>query len=197
MRASSSFFKTKLIKMFITQTLKNMYEDHLPPSMEQNQYYDRYLSFKVYSEATSIDSLIMENNVISIIITKSETKQEKYFVCKRCKEGQNCVLYEVKFCDSDGFNKCGVWYAPITIESSPAFNRLDRGSINEMACDYAILCPCISSIPELKSCYTAFTKNWQYRIRSSSCSHSMISYNFVITTINDYEESVNQTFVSH
>ena len=132
--------------MYITQTLKNMYKDHAPPCMEQSQCYDRYLSFKVYSEALSIDSLIQENNVISIIITKCASNQEKYFVSKRCKEGQKCVLHEIKFCDADGFNKCGVWYAPITIEGSPDNKSLDRGSINEMASDFAILCPCISSI---------------------------------------------------
>ena len=197
MRASSSFCKTKLNKMYVTQTLRNMYDDHVPTSMEQNASYDRYLSFKVYSDSTSLDSLVLDNNVISIIIIKSESNDEKYMICKRVKEGQRCKLYEVQFQDSDGFNKCGVWYAPICIKNQPSSHTYDRGTINEMACDYAILCPCISLISELKTCYTLFTKNWQYRIRPSECIHSMMSYDFVFSIINNYVRNINRTFVSH
>ena len=190
MRSSSSFCKAKLKKMYTTQTLKNMYEDHSPPTMAQSIKNDRYSSFKVYPESRSLTSLIEENDVLSVIVTKSEQNEEDYFICKRIKESSLCQLFKVAFDDKSGFNKCGLWYAPLHIDSVPLSNTYDRGFINEMACDFAILCPCISSVPDLKSCYTLFSKNWQYRTSSFSSDYPTFSYNFILSIFN--ENSTNR-----
>ena len=67
--------------MNITQTLKYIYEDHAPPTMPQSPSYNRYLSFKVYPESMSLASSVLENDVLSVIVTKSERNEEYYFIC--------------------------------------------------------------------------------------------------------------------
>ena len=122
--------------------------------------------------------------------------KKSIFICQRVKDSYRCQLFSISFDNKSGFNKCGLWYAPINIESVPLPETYDRGSINEMACDYAILCPCISSVPELKCYYTSFSKKWQYRTKSSSSTYPMMSNNFILSLIDENTTNSYDAFSS-
>ena len=178
-RSSSSYYKTKLHRMYVTQSLQNMHDDHSIALSDNTTQYDRYLSFKVYSDKLNLDTLIVQRNTISVVLTTTMSSFPQYYVCQRDSHTKRCKLFTVKFEDVNGFNKCGLWYAPITISTSPLPEKYTRHSINEMASDYGILCPCITSDPNLKCCYTAFSKNWKYRIMSNKHSLPVLSYDFI------------------
>ena len=179
MRSSSLYYKTKLTRMYITQSLQNLQDDHMDPELLQETKYDRILSFKVYSHNVDFDALISDRKVFSIIVMQSQSQDLQYLLCKRLQQSKLCQLIPVQFQDNLGFNKCGLWYAPLSFDDTVPLTNLSRARVNKMATDYAVLCPCISSVDDLNICYTVFTRNWKYRIAPNILSHPTLSFNFI------------------
>ena len=92
-----------------------------------------------------------------------------------------CTLHEIMFHDKDGFNKCGLWYAPLTISMTTDDRLYSQEDVYDMSIDFAILCPCISKYPSLKNCYTAITKEWNYRTNTGLHVPPEVSLNFFST----------------
>ena len=179
-RYSASYYKTKLHRIYVTQSLQTMHDDHTSMLSEDSIQYDRFLSFKVYSDKLNLDTLITQNDAISVVMKINNDNEVNYYICKRNPASRTCKLYCINFDDNDGFNKCGLWYAPISISTECLPEQYTRDRINNMLSDYAILAPCISSEPTLRSCYTVFSKKWQYRIMRNQHQSPKLSHDFIL-----------------
>lgn len=174
--------------MYITQSLQNLHDDHMDPDLLQETKYDRFLSFKVYSYDTCLNDLLSKRNVISLIVTANNSQDPQFLLCKRLHKSKMCELISVTFKDNEGFNKCGIWYAPSSFNDSPNVTNISRGEVDNMATDYAVLCPCISHVDELNICYTILTRNWKYRIAPNCLSYPILSFSFIEGIIKDNEK---------
>ena len=191
-RYSSSYYKTKLHRMYVTQSLQNMHDDHTLLLSEDVTRYDRFSSFKVYGDKIQISTLASEHQAVSVVMIHDKENALNYYVCQRIPSTKTCKLYCVNFVDQDGFNKCGLWYAPISISTECLPEQFTRDQINNMLYDYAILCPCISSEPILQKCYTAFSKKWQYRIMRNQHQLPELSYDFILHIYDNHQKKQTQ-----
>ena len=190
MRATSSFYRRKLNRMYISQTIERLNKDTTEHfALQENIYqerpsYERYLSFKVYSSRIDLKAFILHKNVLSTILVKDDLDQEQHFVVTKNATSANYSLFQIVFRDEEGFNKCGMWYAPIKIiiDSELEYSTLDL--INDMVLDYALLCPCISKHTSLSCCYTAITKEWRYRNEDGIHNLPTISKQFTRSILN-------------
>ena len=187
-RSTSSFYKTKLHHMYVTQSLKNLSEDGAneigkeDPKYITRRTYERYLSFKIYSEHKDLLNHLDNHDILSTIIIKRDTT-EIHYVCQKGETKERYVIIPIRFCDEDGFNKCGMWYAPIMILKNNTLGTFTKKELNDMAHDFGLLCPCISKYPSLRACYTAFTKDWYYRTNLGSHELPVLSKEFFLNTI--------------
>ena len=167
--------------MYIEQSLKNLNDDS-NFSKTSDEYcegevsYARYLSFKVYSDK---DRLFLDDNlpkVISSLYMKINSNDGRYFICKR-KTGENKLsLYLVTFDDEEGFNKLGLWYAPVTIQPFNENNHFSQNEVDTLAIDYCLLFQCLTKYPLLRNCYTVITKSWKYRTNKDELTFPMLSH---------------------
>ena len=93
-------------------------------------------------------------------------------------------MYQVSFKDNDGFNKCGMWYAPMEIAVANIDNELSQEEIENKCEDYALLCPCISLEDSLNECYTVVFKSWKYRFPSKTRATPELSMQMFLSTLN-------------
>ena len=192
-RYSSSYYKTKLHRMYVTQSLQNMHDDHTSMVTEDSIQYDRFLSFKVYSDKQNLDTLITEHDAISAVIIENDNKMPIYYICKRIPASGTCQLHRINFADEEGFNKCGLWYAPISISTECLPGQYSRDKISDMLSDYAIAAPCISSEPTLRCCYTVFSKQWQYRIMRNQHQSPKLSHEFILHIYDSHQRQRTYT----
>ena len=120
MRYTASFFKTKLTHMYVSQTLRTINSeliDEFPndSSHPTEQHYERYSSFKVYSFYEDIEQLVSYGKALSVVYMSLNNNNRKFYICQRTQNANQCMLYEISFIEEYGFNKCGIWYAPIEI----------------------------------------------------------------------------------
>ena len=187
MRYTASYYKTKLKQMFIVQTLKQMEENFSLFDSEEEQHimnpttYDRYGSFKVYSHTTDLISTIEKKSILSCIVMTSALTGNNIYICQKNVQSSSCRLHTVVFDDDNGFNKCGMWYAPITIIRSKAYTNVRKMEIQSMSTDFGILCPCISKNNAYNNCYAMFTKEWKYRSKFGSISFAALSSNLFLS----------------
>ena len=119
MRSTSSFYKTKLKQMFILQTLKQIEENLILYDLAEEQHnfnskpYDRYSSFKVYSHNIDLQSYIENQSILSAIVITSPLEGNLFYLCQKIPSSPKSKLHRIEFDDNNGFNKCGMWYAPI------------------------------------------------------------------------------------
>ena len=177
MRSTTSYYKTKLNHMYVSQTLKIITEDqdskYVPNASHQ---YSKFSSFKIYSVHDVLGQMISFRQVISAVFLKYNSVVSKLYICQR-NNPRTCLLYLITFNDEEGFNKCGIWYAPIEITVANVDDELTQKQINNLASDYAILCPCVSDDPYLSTCYSVLYKSWKYRNRNRTQSFPYLSKN--------------------
>ena len=116
--------------------------------------------------------MIAFRQVISAVSLKYNSSENKLYVCQRNKP-RTCLLYLITFNDDEGFNKCGIWHAPVEITVANVNDELSQHQINNLCEDYAI----VSSDPYLSSCYSVLYKSWKYRDKKSSKSFPYLSNN--------------------
>lgn len=106
--------------MYVSQTLKTMHSeltDQFPnrSTYPNEQHYERYSSLKVYSYAEDIEQLVSYGKVLSVVYLSLNSNKPKFYICQRSQHANKCILFKIDFLDETGFNKCGIWYAPIEI----------------------------------------------------------------------------------
>ena len=190
-RQTSSYYKTKLTYMYVNETLdtiNNEILEHLPHTSQYNMHreYEKYSAFKTYSSSDDISLMASSGKVISVLYLSLNSKANKFYVCQRALSPRTCMLHEISFQDNFGFNKCGIWYAPIrlipVVAEGYSFSQRD---VNSMADDYGILCPCISKSETLRLAYTVICQSWKYRSRHNELIHPSLSTNLFCSTIQD------------
>lgn len=172
-RSTSSFYKTKLQKMYIAQTLQNISEEMNDDNTSENRRYERYSSFVMYSHTQEIADLIVNKNVLSGIVIDHEFVRDKFYICQRMRDSNFCAMHEIVFDDEEGFNKCGIWYAPIEVKESASHMEMTKAKIENIVIDYVLLLPCISEHEDLNRCYTVLCKSWKTRTTASKLSFPM------------------------
>ena len=175
MRSTSSYYKTKLNHMYVSQTLQNMTEQDVPQLNPNDQPVKHRLhSFKIYSVHDVVSQMILFNQAVSAVLLTYHSREPKLYICQR-NNPRTCLLYLITFKDHEGFNKCGMWYAPIEVTIANVDDELTQNEIEQKSIDFAILCPCVSDDSNLNSCYTVFYKSWKLRSRKYSQSFPYIS----------------------
>ena len=182
-RSTSSFYKTKLQKMYIAQTMQNIHDDMMDDEISNVQTYERYSAFVMYSYSQDISDLISDMNVLSGIVIEHESARDKFYICQRMRDSDFCAMHEIKFDDEEGFNKCGIWYTPIEIKDSPSYVEMSKEKIQNLVIDYVLLLPCISEHEILNRCYTVLSRSWKARTTASKLAFPSISFDFVSETI--------------
>ena len=190
-RQTSSYFKTKLTYLYVSETLDTINKEiasYVPPiqTSTSGQEYQKHSDFKTYSSNVNISSLISSGKVISVLYLSVGSKRSKFYICQRSATPRSCILFEVRFVDNDGFNKCGMWYAPIEVNIVNEGNTFTPMEIDEMAEDYAILCPCISNNVSLQKYYAIICKSWKYRDKFDDLRLPSLSINLFKGTIQGY-----------
>ena len=181
MRSTSSYFKTKLTHMYVSQTLKSVESKFI--DKEEDNKVKRYYSFKTYSAIDNIHEIIEQKHCISAVYMKYNSESDSIFICQR-NSPRHCLIFKVSFKDNDGFNKCGLWYAPIEISVANIGNEITQKDIQSRCVDYVLLCPCISADDSLNECYTVIFKSWRYRYVSGIESVPELSKNMFLSTLN-------------
>ena len=151
-----------------------------------NREYEKHSSFKTYSVHDNVMTLLASNNVISVVYLSYAQQAPRFYICQRTKDPKICVLFEIKFFDNDGFNKCGMWYAPIETFPVTGGEALTQHDIHLMADDFAILCPCIASNKHLQTYYTVICRSWKYRNKYNELTSPSLSEYFFESTIDNY-----------
>ena len=169
MRSTTSYYRTKLNHMYVSQTLKNMTMED-----DRRMVKTKYSSFKVYSVHDVLSQMITFQQVLSAVLMPYEALEGKLYICQR-NNPRTCLLYLVTFNDDNGFNKCGVWYAPMEITVANVDDELSQEQIQRRSIDFAILCPCLSDDSDLRTCYAVLYKNWKYRSRHGTQSFPKLS----------------------
>ena len=182
-RLTSSFYKTKLKKMYIAQILQNINDDLKDDDIEVHPKYERHSSFVMYSYSLKIANLVSNRNVISGIVIDHESVRDKFYICQRKRETNFCIMHEILFNDEEGFNKCGVWYAPIEVRISTSDAEMTKAKINNIVVDYVLLLPCISDHEDLNCCYTVISREWKTRTTASKLTFPLLSFDFLSYTI--------------
>ena len=167
-RHTSSYFKTKVTHMYINETLDTMIKqindcgahEHDQSNCSTNE---RYSSFRTYKASDDIEELILSGNVISAIYLSYNDHTQQFYICQRSNIPYRCYLFKVSFIDDLGFNKCGMWYAPVEVAIVNVGMELSQNEIKDMAIDYGILCPCLSNNRSMRKSYTVVCKSWKYR----------------------------------
>ena len=149
-RHTTSYFKTKLKHMYVNETLDTILQElRTNGIMQSNPYttseYERYSAFKVYRQSDDIDCLLSSGNVISVVYLSLNSRPNGFYICKRCDVPYRCLLFKVSFLDDVGFNKCGIWYAPVQIAVANVGKEMTQSEISILASDYAIMCPCVTN----------------------------------------------------
>ena len=188
MRQTSSFFKTKLTYMYVNETLDTINKDiiaHVPQFgvSSSNHVYEKHSDFKTYSSTENITLLSSKNVAISVLYISLNLQRNKFYICQRSSVPKRCILYEVIFVDDEGFNKCGLWYAPIAVKAINNGQSYTQDEVSDMTDDFAILCPCISEINAMKMSFTLICKSWKYRNKHNELSYPSLSKHFFSTTI--------------
>ena len=162
--------------MYVSQTLKYMTEEKISKEsgMCNEQETNRFNSFKIYSVHDVMNQMIHFQEVLSAVVLKYNSPFKKLYICQR-NNPRTCLLYLVTFRDSEGFNKCGMWYAPLEISIANVNDELSQEQIHNLSSDFAILIPCVSHNSDLKSCYSVIFKSWTYRNRNNDNSLPRIS----------------------
>ena len=175
MRSTTSFYKTKLNHMYVSQTLKNLTEeDASKQTIKDASLNNRLHSFKIYSVHDVLSQMIIFNQPMSAVLMTYNSTEPKLYICQR-NQPRTCLLFLVTFNDNDGFNKCGMWYAPLEITVANIDNELFPIDIKKKAIDYAILCPCVNDDLNLNSCYAVIYKSWKSRSRTELQSFPYLS----------------------
>ena len=174
--------------MYVSQTLDQINaeltsefpnEDNHPCQ----QLYERYSSFKVYSVSDDIEQLVVYGKVISVVYMSLDYDKPSFFICQHSSIPKTCVTFKVKFLDDFGFNKCGVWYAPIEISLSTEGEQMTQEDINNSSSLYGILCPCVSRSLHLRHSYAVICNNWKYRDKHNVISLPEVSMNLFLSTL--------------
>ena len=190
MRLTSSFYKKKLQRMYTTQTLQNICDDNDHEDSRQVPSYDRFLSFRVYSYNDVLESFVTDRHVISVIVLDLKNRKDEIFICQRSRKSNNIKLHHIAFDDKEGFNKCGLWYAPFQFEISSDAVEYTKNEIDTMVVDYALMLPCMSCHDFLSCCYAVISREWKTRTTASKLSLPMLSYDFVSSTIDRHAKKL-------
>ena len=182
-RQTSSYFKTKLTRMYVSETLDSINTALKGYDAEDNQCsprneYNRYSSFKTYSTYDNIEDFISTGKVISVVYLSLRNKAPRFYICQHNDIPKKYSLFQVSFQDDVGFNKCGLWYAPIETAIANVNAEMTQEEINCIAEDYAILCPCLTRNEQLQLSYTVICKSWKYRNKYNVLSLPDVSVNF-------------------
>ena len=188
-RQTPSYFSKKLTYMYVNETLDTINKDilaHVPEihTSNTNQEYDKHSSFKTYSASDDINALVSSGKVMSVVYL-SLPSNNKFYICQRTRTPNKCVLFQVLFVDNDGFNRCGMWYAPIEVSLVNNDGIYTQNEVHLMSEDFAILCPCITNNEVLKLSYTVICKSWRYRNKYNELMLPSLSTNFFRSTIDD------------
>ena len=105
--------------MYVSQTLEKINSELFSQFPNERNHpkshnYERYTSFKVYS-SEDIEQLIIYGKVLSVVLISFERNDPKFSICQHGKVLKQCLIYKVSFLDDNGFDKCGIYYAPIKI----------------------------------------------------------------------------------
>ena len=189
MRQTSSYFKTKLTHMYVSQVLDSIDTDlynHFKDEYGQvnDNQYNRYSSFKIYTQADDIKGMIELGKVLSVVYMSLNKKDFKFYVCQYSNKPRTCLLHQISFLDDDGFNKMGLWYAPIEIAVANIGNELTQVEIDNMAEVYGLLYPCISKNFHFKKCYSTICHNWTYRNKHNVLCLPDLSINLLMSLLN-------------
>ena len=169
--------------MYTSQSLQNIVNNCQDEKMQNNPVYDRFLSFNIYSHSIDLFQLLEGRKPLSAIVLEEDEIRDCFYLCQKQKDNSKIVLREIKFDDKEGFNKCGLWYAPINLTVSFSNKELSKENIDINVIDYALLIPCISSHEELNSCYTVVTKKWKTRITAAKLAFPALSFDFISSTL--------------
>ena len=172
--------------MYTSQTLQAMNDMYEDKETFESTSYERFLSFNVYSFNLDLSSLIIERQVISAIVLDHDSTKDRFYICQKIQQSHKFSLREVLFQDKEGFNKCGLWFAPIEVSTLSLSKECTKEEITLSIIDYALLIPCISSHDLLNCCYTVISKNWKTRTTASKLSLPMFSFDFVASTIESH-----------
>ena len=168
--------------MYVSQTLRTINSeliDQFPneSSHPTEQHYERFSSFKVYSHCEDIEQLVSYGKALSVVFMSLNNNHRKFYVCQRSQNPKQCLLYEILFNEEYGFNKCGLWYAPIEICVINIGSEITKEEIDDGTEIYGIMCPCISDNIEFKNCYAVICSNWKYRGKNNIIALPDISMN--------------------
>ena len=190
MRSSASFYRAKMKHMYISQTLKHLNEDELFTSVSdefcegRDSIYNRYLSFKVYSDCLDFLNISESLKVLSVVLLKNQFGSIDHFICQRIKGKNKIQLHLITFDDTDGFNKMGLWYAPLSVNIKKDTQEYSPKEIHETAYDFGLVCQCLSKFPLLRKCYTVVTQSWKYRNEDGDHCLPLLSKDFFLNTYN-------------
>ena len=190
-RQTASYFKTKINYMYVSETLHtinqiNMQHISKLGSTSSQRGYEKHSPFKTYSAHDNIMTLLDSNNVISVVYLSYAQQSPRFYICQRTKSPKICSLWEVKFFDNEGFNKCGMWYSPIEIFLVNNDENLTQHDIHLLSDDFAVLCPCISSNKQLHKYYTVICQSWKYRNKYNELSFPSLSEFLFESSIDNY-----------
>ena len=179
-RHTSSYFKTKLTYMYVNETLDTINKEIIASATTSHTYdssthYEKYSSFKIYGVHENVADLIASGKVISALYISLNESEHKFYICKRTDSPRTCVLFQILFNDKEGFNKCGMWYAPISLAVFPVRESWSQPDIDAMADDYVILCPCISANDSFRLSYAVISRSWKYRNKHNDLSLPLLS----------------------
>ena len=174
--------------MYVSQTLDQINAELTSEFPNENnhpfrQLYERYSSFKVYSISDDIEQLIVYGKVISVVYMSLHNEKPTFHICQHSSTPKKCITFKVDFLDDFGFNKCGVWYAPIEISLSTNEKQITQEDINNPCSLYGILCPCISRWTHLRHSYAVICNNWKYRDKHNVISLPEVSMNLFLSTL--------------
>ena len=125
----------------------------------------------------------MYGKVISVVFMSLDFTTKSFYICQHSTNPKECILYKVTFLDDLGYNKCGVWYAPIELSLANENNTISQKDINHFSLIYGILCPCVSRSFHLKSSYAVICNNWKYRDKHNVLSLPEVSVNLFHSSI--------------
>ena len=188
MRLTSSFFKTKLTQMLVNETLDTIEKDISSLDVEldhgSSHHHGRFSSFKTYSAHDDMNFISDGGKAVSVVYLSYKEKPKRFYICQRSNIPRKCFLFQVSFLDDEGFNKCGLWYAPIQIAIANLGDEMSQEEIYTLADDYAILSPCISNNHAFRLSFGVICKSWRYRDKNNILSLPTISKSLFVSTLN-------------
>ena len=166
--------------MYVNETLDTINKEIIASATTSQTYdtsphYEKYSSFKTYGVNENMEYLIASGKVISALYISINDTEHKFYLCKRTASPNTCVLFQILQNDNEGFNKCGMWYAPISLSVFPLREFWSQHDIDSMADDYVILCPCISANDSFRLSYAVISRSWKYRNKHNDLSLPLLS----------------------